>query len=319
MQAVPDNEPLVSVIIPALDAERWIEDALSSVLAQTWARLEVIVVDDGSGDGTRDRITAASDNRVTLVTQEHRGAAAARNHGFAQCSGDLIQFLDADDLLGREKIGLQIDALRHAPEGSVASCAWSPFSDEIESATINPEQVWPVADPIEWLARSLSGEGMMQPACWLVPRSVAEAAGPWDETLSLHDDGEYFARVLANAARNVFVDGATVYYRVVEGSLSRRRSRSAIESALAVCRSRQKTLSSARDDELSRRAIATQYAQFVYEFGSSAPDLAHLALNEMNAIGVEPTNSVGGGSFRRAARLMGTDAALRLRSRLGRG
>jgi hypothetical protein len=189
----------------------------------------------------------------------------------------------------------------------------------VQSATINPEPVWNVADPVEWLARSLAGEGMMQPACWLVPRPIAEAAGPWDESLSLHDDGEYFARVLTHAARNVFVEGPTVYYRVVEGSLSRRRSRSAIESAFAVCRSRQKTLATARNDELTRRAIATQYAQFVYEFGGSAPDLARLALAEMTALGVEPMNSIGGGSFRRAARLMGTDAALRLRSRLGSG
>ena len=314
-----ENRPLVSVIIPALDAEPWIHVALSSVIGQTWDRLEVIVVDDGSRDGTRDVVTGMSDPRVRLVTQEHRGASAARNRGFAECSGELIQFLDADDVLGSEKIALQVTALRDAPDGSVASCAWASFSSGIDDATTTPEPVWEVSDPVEWLARSLGGEGMMQPGCWLVPRPVVEAAGPWDETLTLHDDGEYFARVLTRAARNVFVPQAMVYYRAVPGSLSRRRGRAAAESALAVCRSRHATLSAARDDDFTRRAIATQYAQFAYEFGPASRDLASAALAEMSALGVEPLSSVGGGSFKRAARLLGADAAIRLRSRLTRG
>jgi glycosyltransferase involved in cell wall biosynthesis len=310
--------PTVSIIIPAWNAESWIAEAVSSAMGQTWPHVEVIVIDDQSTDRTVEIVESVADSRTRLLRQDHAGAAAARNRGFRESCGSLIQFLDADDVLGSDKLSLQVDALRESPDRSIASCAWARFSGDIESAETHAEAVWETSDPVEWLVRSLSGEGMMQPAAWLVPRALAEAAGPWDESLSLHDDGDYFARVLTKAARNVFVADAIVYYREVAGSLSRRRSRSAIESAFAVCRARHATLLAARDDTRSRGAVATQYAQFAYEFGSSAPDLAKQALSAIADLGAKPSDSIGGGSFRRAARLIGFDSAIRLRSRLAR-
>lgn len=306
--------PLVSVIMPAFNAERWIGDALSSATAQSWTELEIVVVNDGSQDGTREVVAASGDSRVRVVTQEHKGAAAARNRGLLETNGELVQFLDADDALSPAKIERQVRALGAGPVGCVASCAWARFATWPPATRPSPEPVWAIADPVEWVVSSLAGGGMMQPGAWLTPRSVIAEAGPWDESLSLHDDGEFFTRVLLKSTRNVFVGDVIAFYRDVTGSLSRRRSRQAMESALAVCVSRERNLLAVRDDAASRRAVATQYAQFAYEFSSAAPDLAADAMEAIRRLGVRPAGTVGGRAFRVAAAALGLENALRLRS-----
>jgi glycosyltransferase involved in cell wall biosynthesis len=310
---------LVSVIIPAWNVSPFVQSAIRSVLAQTYHEFEVLVVDDGSTDDTATSINAIRDARVRLIAQNHRGAAAARNRGLAEARGTFIQFLDADDLMGAEKIGRQMEVLGQAPAGSVASCAWAHYANDPRDAVVRPEPVWQVSNPVEWLTCSLSGGGMMQPGSWLTPRAVIEAAGPWDESLTLHDDGEFFTRVLLKATHNVFVTGATLYYREVAGSLSRARSRPAMESALAVCHSRQRHLLAAVDSPAGRRALATQYGQFAYEFGALAPDLNAQALREMHALGATPAPVIGGPSFRWLTRALGFPFAWRIRLVLATG
>lgn len=307
------GDPLVSIVIPAFNAGPWIADAVESALAQTWRNIEVVVVDDGSTDGTSQIVESISDSRLRLFRQPNAGAAAARNHGMELSRGDFFQFLDADDMLGADKLSRQVDALEHAPRGSVASCAWGKFTATRASTVFEPEPVWAESDPVQWLIGSLSGGGMMQPAAWLVPREVAEAAGPWNETLSLHDDGEFFTRVLLAASRNVFVPEAEVFYREVSGSLSRRRGRAAITSAFAVCAARHRYLLAVADTRATRGALATQYAQFAYEFASAEPGLSAQAVAAIDTLGVRPKNHVGGNMFRVAATLLGFNAAQKLR------
>lgn len=306
--------PLVSVIVPAYNAARWIGDALSSAIGQTWKNLEVVVIDDGSDDGTAEAVTAFAGSGVRLLTQRHRGASAARNLGLRETRGALVQFLDADDVLSLDKIERQVNVLGNEPPGTIASCAWARFTNTPTDSLVRPEPVWTVGEPLEWIVSSLAGGGMMQPCAWLTPRSLIDAAGPWDESLSLHDDGEFFTRVLLAAKRNMFVHGVTAFYRDTDGSLSRRRSRAAVESALTVCRLREKHLLDVRDDIASRRALATQYAQFAYEFSSAAPDLTAEAMRSIRRLGVRPAVGVGGRLFRLTAATLGLEVALRLRS-----
>ena len=309
------HSPLVSVVIPAHNAAPWIVETVQSVCRQSWVNLEVIVVDDGSTDSSAEQIRGIADERVRLLRQQNAGAAAARNYGLRESRGDFLQFLDADDLLSPEKIASQIAVLDNSPPRAVASCAWYPFSGHVSSAERNTENVWNESDPVRWLVRSLAGEGMMQTACWLLPRSVVNDAGPWNETLSLHDDGEYFARILVNAAKNVFVDGPAVFYRRSPGSLSRQRGRPGAESALSVCFLQEATLLGVRDSEEVRSAVATRYAQFAYEFASAHPDLGQVALRHLEHL-AQPSNSIGGLAFRSIVALAGFRVALRLRLRL---
>jgi glycosyltransferase involved in cell wall biosynthesis len=101
----------VTVIIPAFDAQAYLGEALNSVIAQGLEDLEIIVVDDGSTDGTGEVASATGDSRVRYVRQSRMGTAAARNHGVALASGHLIAFLDADDVWLANKLAVQIESL----------------------------------------------------------------------------------------------------------------------------------------------------------------------------------------------------------------
>jgi glycosyltransferase involved in cell wall biosynthesis len=104
---------LVSVVIPAYNAESTLEDTLRSVRSQTHQQLEIIVVDDGSADRTTSIVNAhaAVDGRITLISQKNAGVAAARNTGWQFARSDLIAFVDADDLWAPSKIARQLDAI----------------------------------------------------------------------------------------------------------------------------------------------------------------------------------------------------------------
>src|ERR1017187_4482802 len=121
--------PSVSILIPAYNAEEWIADTLQSATAQTWQRKEIIVVDDGSADRTAEIARRFTSKEVAVVTVENQGAAAARNHALKLSQGDYIQWLDADDLLGLDKIERQLAALRDGDdEHTLLSGPWAYFN-----------------------------------------------------------------------------------------------------------------------------------------------------------------------------------------------
>ena len=103
-------DPLVSIIIPCYNAESYVADAIGSALAQTYQRVEVIAVDDGSTDGTAEVLRSLG-SAIRWETRPNRGGCAARNRGLQLARGDLIQFLDADDLLHPNKLELQVAEL----------------------------------------------------------------------------------------------------------------------------------------------------------------------------------------------------------------
>ena len=101
--------PLVSILIPAYNAQPWIAETIRSALGQTWPNKEVIVVDDGSTDRTLRVAQQFEAKGVRVVTQPNQGAAAARNTAFSFSQGDYIQWLDADDLLSPHKVAHQME------------------------------------------------------------------------------------------------------------------------------------------------------------------------------------------------------------------
>src|SRR5260370_24054677 len=109
-------KPLVSILIPAHNAQNWIIDTVESAISQTWPRKEIIVVDDGSEDRTAELADRFVSKGVTVVSRPNQGAASARNHAFRLSQGDYIQWLDADDLLVADKIERQLGALGE-PDG----------------------------------------------------------------------------------------------------------------------------------------------------------------------------------------------------------
>jgi glycosyltransferase involved in cell wall biosynthesis len=209
-----ENHPLVSILIPAFNAEKWIGETLRSALAQTWPRTEVIVIDDGSSDRTIAIAQRFEAQGVRVISQQNQGAAAARNNAFAHSSGDYIQWLDADDLLAPDKIQKQMEEVRRGIDSrKLLSGPWAHFIYRPRSAAFIPSPLWNDLSPQEWLTRKLERNVYMQTSTWLVSRQLTEAAGPWDTRLLGDDDGEYFCRVLLASHGTHFVPDAKVYYR----------------------------------------------------------------------------------------------------------
>jgi glycosyltransferase involved in cell wall biosynthesis len=206
--------PVVSILMPAFNAQAYIVDAIKSALGQTWPRKEIIVVDDGSRDQTLSIARKLASKEVAVVTQAHQGAAAARNRAFSMCQGDYVQWLDADDLLAPDKIARQMAALDRGTSTRVLySSAWGFFMYRPRMADFVPTPLWCDLRPVEWLFRKMGQGFSMQTSTWLAGRALAQAAGPWNTQLSVDDDGEYFCRVLLASDGTRFVPEARVFYR----------------------------------------------------------------------------------------------------------
>jgi glycosyltransferase involved in cell wall biosynthesis len=174
-------KPLVSILIPAYNAEEWIGETLRSAIAQTWERTEIIVVDDGSKDRTLEIARQFQSQRVQVITQDNRGAAAARNIAFGLSQGDFIQWLDADDLLSPDKISLQMAAAEQlGNKRMLISCGWGRFLYRYYRAEFIPTPLWSDLSPKEWLLRKMGQNLYMQTATWLVSRELTIAAAPWE-------------------------------------------------------------------------------------------------------------------------------------------
>jgi glycosyltransferase involved in cell wall biosynthesis len=213
---------LVSILIPAFNAQEWIGDTLRSAIAQTWEPKEIVVVDDGSADETLAIARSFESDSVHVITQENQGAAAARNKAFSLSRGDYIQWLDADDLLAPDKVEKQMEAADQCgSKRTLLSSEWGRFLHRCDRAKFLPTPLWCDLSPAEWLVRRMGKNLYMQTATWLVSRELTAAAGPWDTRLLSDDDQEYFCRVLLASDGVRFVPGARVYYRASgSGSLS---------------------------------------------------------------------------------------------------
>lgn len=270
----------VSIIVPCYNAAAWLGATLESALAQTWPHREIIVVDDGSTDDSAGIAHTFKSRGVRVVTQANAGASAARNHGLRLSHGDFLQFLDADDLLSPEKISAQITLLASRSPDLLASCAWGRFTRDAAQAQFVDDAVFRDFSPLDFLLLAAETGAMMHPAAWLLPRTVAERAGPWDESLSLNDDGEYFCRALLASGGVAFCAhaGARSFYRSgLAGSLSRQRSESARVSQYRSLERIEHHLLATGDSLKLRHALACQWRRFVHDFFPAPADLVRQA------------------------------------------
>ncbi len=208
-----EPRPLVSILIPAFNAQETISHTLRSALNQTWKNIETIIVDDGSADATAKIAESFRSKGVKVFRQDRGGAAAARNKALSHASGDYIQWLDADDLLAPNKISLQIQAFPDQRKRTLLSSAWGSFLHRTSHAQFTPSGLWQNLKPVEWLFCKMDQNVYMQTGSWLVTRELTEAAGSWDTRLLSDDDGEYFCRALLASDGVHFVPGAKIYYR----------------------------------------------------------------------------------------------------------
>jgi glycosyltransferase involved in cell wall biosynthesis len=269
-------EPLVSILIPAHNAEEWIADSIRSAIAQTWQRKEIIVIDDGSTDGTAKVARQFASKEVAVVTVGNQGAAAARNHALKLSQGDYIQWLDADDLLAPDKVERQLVALPQVQGRRILlSSPWAYFSYRPHRARFVATSLWQDLSPVEWLLRKMGQNLLMQTATWLTSRELAEAAGSWDTRLLSDDDGEYFCRVILASKGIRFVPEARVFYRVTSSNRLSRigMSNKKKDAMLLSMKLHVEYLRSLEESERVRKACLTYMQNWLDNFYPERPDI----------------------------------------------
>ena len=305
--------PKISIIIPLHNAEAYILETLQSCLNQSYLNIEVIVVENGSTDNSFEIVETFASEKVKLYKIGKASAPIARNFGLTKTTGEYIQYLDADDILHKDKIRLQMELLQPLDKNSIVSGQWYKFENNIEEAVVKPQKVWKDYDkPLQWLVDSWSGGGMMQTGCWLAHKSLIEAAGTWNEELQQNpnDDGEFFCRVLLNASKIRYVEESKVYYRIPSSTnVSENRSKVAVSSLLGSFYSYQKEILKINDSRMVRIALAYNYSRFIYEFYPHYKELIEQAQAQIKTFElINPI--VGGKKFKKLARFIGFNNAL---------
>ncbi|MEI6669947.1 MAG: glycosyltransferase family A protein [Acidobacteriota bacterium] len=212
-------EPRVSVVIPTFNRAHQVYEAIESALAQTWRAAEVIVVDDGSTDNTRE-VVARYRDRVRYIYQENRGVSAARNAGIRIVQGSHIAFLDSDDLWVPGKLEAQMALFAEHPELGLVSCH-SRFVDvhgvptQGDPSAIEP----PIAEGRPLLRRLLLGNWLSGGSNAVVRRAPLDAVGGFDERLSCAEDWDMWIRIAQRFAIG-FVNEPLTISRVSANSLS---------------------------------------------------------------------------------------------------
>jgi glycosyltransferase involved in cell wall biosynthesis len=202
--------PKVSVVIPNYNYAYYLGHAVESVLSQTYRNLEIVVVDDGSEDAS-EQVIAGYGERVRLIKQKNQGVSAARNTGVRETRGELVAFLDADDLWTPSKLERQVRCYLDDTDLGLVHCG-------VDEVDVNGNHLGSQIDGMEgWVARELLlfqravilGGG----SAMLVPRAVFETIAGFDTRLSTSADWDFCYRI-ARRKRVGFVSEPLVKYRV---------------------------------------------------------------------------------------------------------
>jgi glycosyltransferase involved in cell wall biosynthesis len=210
--------PSVSVVIPTYNYGHFVVGAVESVLAQTYSDYEVIVIDDGSTDDTRQRLAPFSD-RIRYVYQENQGLSAARNRGIAEARGELIALLDSDDRWHPGFLELMVPPFELDPKLGLLGSS-SIFSEECPWSEIRGRDVEASDLPVKSLSvESFVTSHPIAPSATLIRRSVLDTVGLFDTQLRSVEDRDMWIRI-ALAARTAHLDVPLAWVRVHRASMS---------------------------------------------------------------------------------------------------
>ncbi len=193
--------PTVSVILPTYNRPALVQEAIASVLAQTWTDFECIVIDDGStADTARALQPLAEAGHIRYTRQENAGLAAARNHGLRLARGALITFLDDDDLYQPEKLAKQVAYFKAHPETQLLHCCFSKFDETGRDLGLR-DTTWFQG----WLyPEILAHWGMlMATPCVMARRAVFDTVGGFDESFKAAEDLDMWRRIARHAPFHV--------------------------------------------------------------------------------------------------------------------
>jgi glycosyltransferase involved in cell wall biosynthesis len=259
------REPAVSVVIPCHNSARFVGRAIESALAQTYPRVEVVLVDDGSTDDLASALAPYA-GRIRVLSQPNRGPARTRNRGIEVGSSEFVAFLDADDVWRPEKIARQVAALEAHPECGLSHTRFVMIDEqgaELPDTWRDPRSKPASGSCVGVLARE-NGIGVSS----VVARRSAIPDGGFDPETSLATDWDLWLRMAAGSPL-LYIDESLMLYRQHAGSLSRDR-RGMVRAEIAVFT---RLLSRERDPRIravARRTLAgrtIKLAHLEYQHG----------------------------------------------------
>ncbi len=200
--------PTISVLIPCYNAERTIQETISSVLAQTFTDFELLVINDGSTDGTMSVLEQITDDRLKVVSFENSGPQKSRNRGIEKARGKYITFIDADDLWTSDKLASQLQALQNTPEAAVAY-SWTDFIDENSNFLKHSRHIEMAGDVYEQL---LIDDFIASGSNPLIKAEAIRAVGGFDENTLAGQDWDMWL-MLAEKFQFVAVPKVQILYR----------------------------------------------------------------------------------------------------------
>ena len=280
---------LVSIIIPSYNSLKFLNESIDSALNQTYEKVEIILIDDGSTDGTKNHFETWEKQGVKCVSQQNSGASSARNHGLSLASGEYIQFLDADDVLHKEKIKTQVEAMKQ-DNADLSFTGWGNFKDDSQHSQkfkFRDKNFSKIKTGID-IFKSFGIDGWYTPTLsWLTKRELITKAGYWNPSFCPNDDGEFFSRVIFWSQNVMPIKEKLAFYRISNSdSLSKLNSATKVKSSITSWEQITSLLKSLNDEEVMyypKRSYHYLYRATSKQF----PELTKLIKKNFEAIDVE--------------------------------
>ncbi|MCP9493824.1 MAG: glycosyltransferase [Pyrinomonadaceae bacterium MAG19_C2-C3] len=280
-----EQPPLISVIIPCYNQAHYLPESVQSVLAQTHADWECIIVNDGSTDNTKEvaLALAGGETRIRYIEQSNRGLSGARNKGVAEAKGQYIQFLDADDLITPRKFEIQLQVLSEINEPSVS---YSDYYCSADDVTVVLHKHFPrtrldSANPLRDMALNWETELSIPVHCFLFDvRLFQHHNVQFDDTLPNHEDWDCWMRLFALRPKTFYVDCEMAIYRVSDNTMCRndRRMRAGFLAAI------QKQIKLYSHDREMKKVLNKKLSITKWAYKGHAPPLSRFWWNIYTAL-----------------------------------
>lgn len=280
------HNPLVSILIPLYNAEQYIEETITKALEQTYSNTELVIVDDHSTDNSLKIAQKYASEKVHIYSNPKKGGNSARNYAFEKCNGEYIKFMDADDYCTNDMIEKQME--RMLKDGDENTLIFSPVKMPYPDGKffLPPREIDKDYIPgIELLIDIWRERGWNCPHCHLMHRNLFVKSKGWDESILRNQDGEFFARVAAEASKSLSVKNVFAIWRQTGNGVSTRKSTESHKSVLLTFKRIINLILSYKDTSETRYACANHLGLFLYMHYDTIQPLIPDILKVYNELG----------------------------------
>jgi len=278
---MPDttNSPLVSILIPLYNAEKYIGDLLEWCIRQPYKNIEVVVVDDHSTDNSFAIAKRYENDRIHVLTNPKKGSQSARNYAFEHSTGQYVKFHDADDYGSDNLILKQVERmLKDGDENAIVFSSRHTMEDYGSFGNNKQYNDRDFDDPIDYLYTAYRTFSFHCPHCFLLNRQTVEKVGGWKEDVMILQDSHFFTKAVEQASKMLYVDEEYAIWRIFNDNQHIHcRTTEKMRNGIHTICDMANTLLRHRDDQETRQMLSDFIGQYVYrDIRSFRPILSYL-------------------------------------------